>query len=98
MFQFRVGQIVHHRRYDYRGVIVSADPSCQADDAWYQRNMTQPPRNQPWYHVLVDGGSETYVAQENLEADPAGAPVKHPLVNKLFPTFHNGRYYPQSFN
>ena len=98
MSRFVTGQLIHHRRYSYRGVIVSADDRCLADDTWYERNQTQPDRHQPWYHVLVDGGRETYVAEENLEPDPLSEPIEHPLVGRLFPTFYQGRYYPQSFN
>lgn len=98
MAAFAVGQIIHHRRYDYRGVVVKVDSQCRADDAWYFRNRTQPDRDKPWYHVLVDGGRETYVAEENLEVDTAEGPVEHPMVPRLFPTFHEGRYYVQSLN
>ena len=96
--QYAVGQIIHHRRYDYRGVIVDMDDKCLADDGWYKSNQTKPDREQPWYHVLVDGGRETYVAQENLELDADGNRVEHPLVDRFFPTFQAGRYYRQSFN
>lgn len=90
---FRVGDIVHHRRYDYRGVIVANDPECRADQAWYQSNLTQPRRDQPWYHVLVDEATHvTYVAQENLELDRQGGPVRHPLVDQFFSAFGNGRH------
>jgi heat shock protein HspQ len=98
MTTFTVGQIIHHRRYDYRGVVVKVDPQCQADDEWYFCNRTQPNRGQPWYHVLVDGGRETYVAQDSLEPDTADGPVVHPLVSRLFPTFFEGRYYTQNLN
>ena len=67
MPQFGVGELVHHVRYDYRGVIVKVDEECVASDAWYQKNQTQPNRQQPWYHVLVDGGAETYVAETSIE-------------------------------
>ncbi len=85
-------------RYDYRGVIVDHDGSCQADDAWYGKNRTQPSRQQPWYHVLVDGGPTTYVAEENLEPDPSGRPIRHPQLGAFFASFHGGRYYPESSN
>lgn len=92
------GTIVHHLRYGYRGVVVKADATCRADDAWYQKNRTQPVRDQPWYHVLVDGGQETYVAQSNLELDTEGTPVNHPMVSRIFPTLLEGKYYQQSLN
>ncbi len=50
---FQPGDLVHHKRYGYRGVVVAVDPNCRADDAWYQANQTQPDRDQPWYHVFV---------------------------------------------
>ena len=98
VYRYTIGQIIHHRHYDYRGVIVETDGECRANDAWYRHNRTQPTRDQPWYHVLVDGGNETYVAEENLELDARGEKVKHPLLDKMFPTFYDGRYYRQSFN
>jgi len=91
--RFRPGELIQHRRYGYRGVIVDFDPRCMADEAWYQANQTQPDRDQPWYHVLVDGAAHTtYVAQENLEPDPSGAPVRHPLVDYFFSEFRDGVY------
>ena len=100
---FRVGQIVHHLRYDYRGVIVGYDLVCQAEDAWYEfqtkgKSYT-PARQQPWYHVLVDGGThQTYVAQQNLELDDSTHAIDHPMVDRVFQTFLNGRYHKESLN
>ena len=91
--QFKRGQLVRHRRYGYRGVIVDFDKTCRADEAWYRSNRTQPERNQPWYHVLVDTTSEsTYAAQTSLQADPSKAQIRHPLISRYFGNFTNGRY------
>ena len=91
--KFPAGQLVRHVRYGYRGVVVEVHPHCQADDAWYRSNQTQPPRNQPWYHVLVDGGQQTtYAAETSLEADPSGRPVEHPLVDLFFSAFDGESY------
>jgi heat shock protein HspQ len=96
---FNTGDLIHHRRYGYRGVVVEWDPVCKADDEWYQRNKTQPVRDQPWYHVLVDGSDQTtYVAQENLEPDTSNSPVSHPLLGRFFASFYKGRYYHQGLN
>lgn len=90
---FRPGQLVRHRRYDYRGVIVAFDHACQANDDWYFSNHTQPNRSQPWYHVLVDGSQQvTYAAQTSLESDPTEDPVNHPLVQLFFSTLEDGEY------
>ena len=36
---FQPGDLVRHRRYGYRGVVVARTDSCQADDAWYFKNQ-----------------------------------------------------------
>ena len=91
--EFQPGDLVRHRRYGYRGVVVAVDSECQADEAWYQSNVTQPDRDQPWYHVLVDStATNTYAAAENLSADPTKAPVDHPLVAVFFSSFVSGKY------
>ncbi len=100
---FRVGQIVHHLRYGYRGVVVGYDPTCQADDAWYtfqiQGKGHKPTKQQPWYHVLVDGSTnQTYVAEQNLESGDSSWPIDHPMVYRFFATFHDGRYHQPSWN
>ena len=94
-----MGQIIRHLRYEYRGVVFGFDLSFRGTDEWYYRNRTQPEKDQPWYHVMVDGGSHTtYVAEENLRPDTSAEPVEHPLLEKFFPTFHDGRYYNHSLN
>mmetsp|Transcript_6918 Transcript_6918/g.20023 ORF Transcript_6918/g.20023 Transcript_6918/m.20023 type:complete len:153 (+) Transcript_6918:1803-2261(+) len=73
--QFRVGDIVRHKRYNYRAVIFGWDPKCAATHRWMeQMNIRSLPhgKNQPFYHTLCDqrdrpGSQTTYVAQENLE-------------------------------
>ncbi len=90
---FEPGQLVRHRRYGYRGVVVDRDEFCQADDEWYSKNQTQPARDQPWYHVLVDGSSTcTYAASDSLVADSSGLPIEHPLSKHFFTEFKNGMY------
>ena len=83
--KFKPGQIVSHLKYSYRGLVVESDESCKADETWYQSNQTQPDREQPWYHLLVDGNQHvTYVAQSNLELDLSGEPIVHPMLNFSF--------------
>ena len=98
MPKFEIGQVIHHLRYDYRGVIQTIDAECNAPEDWYENNRTQPGREQPWYHVLVDGGSETYVAEENLELDESGGKVHHPYIKYCFSMFLDGRYHRASPN
>ena len=91
--KYHRGQIVRHKRYGYRGVIVDFDLKCRADEQWYQSNQTQPDRGQPWYHVLVHGtDGMTYAAQDNLQEDMSGRPVEHPLIAQFFSSFVDGRH------
>jgi heat shock protein HspQ len=91
--QFDVGQLVKHRRYGYRGVVVAFDHSCQAPENWYHSNQTQPDINQPWYHVLVhQSDTVTYAAQSSLMADEEVAAIEHPLIDVFFSDLVAGRY------
>jgi heat shock protein HspQ len=92
--KFAVGELIHHVLFDYRGVIVDVDMSYSGSEEWYQQMApSRPPRDKPWYRVLVDGSNhETYVAERNLEADRENRPVRHPDVNDYFSEFRNGRY------
>lgn len=92
--KFSIGELVHHRLFGYRGVIVDVDPTCQAPDEWYDTvARTRPPKNRPWYHVLVhDHEHTTYVAERNLEPDESVEPIRHPLLDNFFSGFANGTY------
>ena len=91
---FAPGQMIHHKLFHYRGVVVDVDPVFQGSEEWYDRvAKTRPPKDKPWYHVLVDGQmSETYVAEQNLEQDLVQGPIDHPLVKHLFTEIKNGAY------
>lgn len=87
------GQLVVHRRYGYRGVVVDFDMRCKASEAWYRANRTQPDREQPWYHVLVDGSDQvTYAAQSSLNPDESNERIQHPLLDYFFAGFESGFY------
>lgn len=95
--QFSVGQIIHHRRFDYRGVIVDVDPVFHGTDEWYdQMARSRPPKDEPWYHVLVDGSDiRTYVAERNLQSDRSGAPIDHPEIPDFFEEVTEEGYTPR---
>ena len=92
--RFGIGELVEHRLFDYRGVVFDVDPSFQGTDEWYESMArSRPPKDAPWYHVLVHGASHTtYVAERNLDPDPSGAPIQHPLLVQLFDALREGRY------
>jgi len=95
--KFQVGQLVEHRLFDYRGVVYDVDPVFQGTEEWYEAMArTRPPKDQPWYHVLVHNGVHTtYVAERNLEPDSSAEPIVHPAADEFFEGFADGRYRPR---
>ena len=91
---FSVGQVVRHARFDYRGVVFDVDPVFSLSEEWYETMArSRPPKEDPWYHVLVDGAAHiTYVAQRNLEPDEGGRPIVHPMLEDIFSSFEGGAY------
>ncbi len=92
--RFSIGDLVHHKLFDYRGVVVDVDPQMMLSDDWYDTvARSRPPKNKPWYRVLVhDAIHETYVAERNLEQDETNEPIRHPLVDTFFCNFSDGHY------
>ncbi len=92
--KFAIGELVQHRLFDYRGVIVDVDPRFQGKEEWYDAvALSHPPKNKPWYHVLVDEAAHsTYVAERNLESDKNTDPISHPMLSHIFSRLENGRY------
>lgn len=83
---FSIGQLVQHRLFEYRGVVIDVDPYFKGTDDWYDHMArSRPPKERPWYHVLVDGSDlRTYVAERNLEPDPRRAGIDHPDISDYF--------------
>ena len=92
--RFAPGELVTHQRFGYRGVIVSVDPAFSLSDEWYEQvALSRPPKDAPWYHVLVDQAEHaTYVAERHLQQDTSSEPVEHPLIKELLGEFCDGCY------
>ena len=92
--KFFIGQLISHRRFGYRGVIVDVDPVFQGTEEWYEQvARSRPPKDRPWYHVLVhEAEHSTYVAEQHLDVDRDGGQVDHPALGRFFGRFSNGRY------
>lgn len=92
--KFEVGQIIHHKLFDYIGVVFDVDPTFQETEEWYeQMARSRPPKDQPWYHVLVNEADHTtYVAERNLEPAEFPQKIAHPLAEILFNEFDGERY------
>ncbi|MEL6287585.1 MAG: heat shock protein HspQ [Pseudomonadota bacterium] len=95
--KFRLGQVVQHRVYPFRGVIYDVDPVFSNTDEWWESipEEIRPHKDQPFYHLLAENENSEYIAyvsEQNLVADSSGDPVRHPEVSSLFDEFRDGQY------
>jgi heat shock protein HspQ len=75
--QFAIGQVVKHRIYDFRGVIVDVDPEFNNTEEWWLAipEDVRPRKDQPFYHLLAENETtayEAYVSEQNLLIDETG--------------------------
>src|SRR6188472_1822845 len=87
--KFRIGQVVRHRLFPFRGVIFDVDPEFDNTEEWYQSIPAEvrPRKDQPFYHLFAENAETEYVAyvsEQNLVPDETGAPVRHPQVSEVF--------------
>lgn len=98
--RFPLGAIVYHHKQGYRGVIFGVDAEFALSDEWYDRvAQSRPPKDAPWYHVLVHGSSKTtYVAERNLVPAADRGPIEHPLLETFFTQLEGGAYAPKGLH
>lgn len=95
--KFKIGQVVKHRSFPFRGVIFDVDPEFANTEEWWLAipEEKRPRKDQPFYHLLAENAQTHYVAyvsQQNLLADESGEPVKHPEVRSYFAEFKGDHY------
>jgi heat shock protein HspQ len=98
--RFRIGQVVRHRVYPFRGVIFDVDPEFANTEEWWLSipEEVRPRKDQPFYHLLAENATSYYVAyvsEQNLLPDESGKPVGHPQVAQLFGELRDGFYTPR---
>ncbi len=95
--KFKIGQVVRHRFYPFRGVIFDVDPTFNNTEEWWLSipEEVRPRKDQPFYHLLAENETSHYVAyvsEQNLLPDESGKPVSHPQVKELFGALNSGEY------
>jgi heat shock protein HspQ len=97
--KFRIGQVVRHRIYPFRGIILDVDPHFSEQDDWLDAipEAIRPDRNQPFYHLMAENPDEdeeyqAYVSEQNLETDVSGEPLYHTQVPDIFIKDADGEY------
>jgi heat shock protein HspQ len=96
--KFRIGKIVRHRVYDFRGVVFDVDPVFAKTEDWYAAipASLRPRKDQPFYHLYAvnaeQGPYQAYVSEQNLLPDAEHGPVEHPDVKRSFEGPKGGVY------
>ncbi|MEJ1159057.1 heat shock protein HspQ [Prosthecomicrobium sp. N25] len=93
--KFRIGQVVRHRVYPFRGVVFDVDPVFNNTEEWWLAipEDVRPRKDQPFYHLYAENAETEYVAyvsEQNLVADESGEPLRHPQIEEAFVEDDNG--------
>ena len=83
--KFRIGEVVRHKHFPFRGVVFDVDPIFDNTEEWWLAipEEIRPHKDQPFYHLFAENADSEYVAyvsEQNLERDPSDEPVRHPKV------------------
>ena len=98
--KYKIGQVVRHRIFPFRGVIFDVDPVFSNTEEWYQAipPEVRPSKDQPFYHLFAENAETEYIAyvsEQNLLPDESGEPIRHPQVAEVFERDESGSYRPR---
>src|SRR5690349_7413417 len=87
--KYRIGQVVKHRIFPFRGVVFDIDPVFDNTEEWWLSipEGVRPHKDQPFYHLFAENADSEYVAyvsEQNLLADHSSEPIRHPQVAQTF--------------
>lgn len=99
--KYKIGQVVRHRVFPFRGVIFDVDPQFANTEEWWNSIPAEvrPSKDQPFYHLYAENAESAYVAyvsEQNLLPDDSGDPVRHPAVLQNFEPEADGVYRPKT--
>lgn len=95
--KYRIGEVVKHRIFPFRGIVFDVDPEFDNTDEWYDAipEDIRPAKDQPYYHLLAENDETEYVAyvsEQNLLLDDGGNPLRHPQIDEWFRQNDEGQY------
>jgi heat shock protein HspQ len=87
--KFKLGDVVKHRIYPFRGIVFDIDPVFNSTEEWWSSIPAEvrPRKDQPFYHLLAENAETEYIAyvsEQNLLPDETGKKLRHPQVRELF--------------
>jgi heat shock protein HspQ len=98
--KYKIGQVVRHRLFPFRGVIFDVDPVFNNTEEWWLAIPVEirPSKDQPFYHLFAENAETEYVAyvsEQNLLPDTSGEPIRHPQVAEVFEPDGAGTFRPR---
>lgn len=98
--KYKLGQVVRHRVFPFRGVVFDIDPVFSNTDEWYEAIPAEvrPHKDQPFYHLYAENAETEYIAyvsEQNLLPDTSNEPIRHPQVAEVFVRDDKGSYRPR---
>lgn len=83
--KFRIGEVVRHKHFPFRGVVFDVDPTFDNTEEWWLSipEEIRPAKDQPYYHLFAEHAESEYVAyvsEQNRERDLSDEPGRHPRV------------------
>ena len=98
--KYRIGQVVRHRVFPFRGVIFDVDPEFANTEEWWNSIPAEvrPSKDQPFYHLLAENDESEYVAyvsEQNLVNDESGTPLRNPQIYQIFDQAPSGQLKPK---
>jgi heat shock protein HspQ len=95
---FSIGQLIRHKRHNYRGVVYEVDPYGDREDQWSKADRTMEEKEEPWYRILVhDGQHGCFLPEHELEEDTSDQQILNPKLQRYFESFSDGRYKARIF-
>ena len=99
--KYKIGQVVKHRLYPFRGVVFDIDPEFDNTEEWWESipANVRPRKDQPFYHLFAENAETEYIAyvsEQNLLPDTSNKPLRHPQVKEIFEQDDAGAYRPRN--
>ena len=99
--RFKLGEVVKHRVFAFRGVVFDIDPVFNNTEEWWLSipENVRPSKDQPFYHLFAENEETEYIAyvsEQNLLPDTSGKPVRHPQIADMFQRGDDGSYKPRN--
>ena len=99
--KFKLGEVVKHRLFSFRGVVFDIDPVFNNTEEWWLSipEHVRPNKDQPFYHLFAENAETEYIAyvsEQNLVSDTSGKPVRHQQIAEVFERDNDGRYRPRN--